>query len=93
LNVSPLMFRILLQLRYQLRDSGWLDSTRAQMLGKLLSLTSSVLLVSNQVHARSTTEHAYGTERASFRELLEETRLRAHGKSVIWSRNAAYVAD
>ena len=26
-------FRILLQLRYQLRDSGWMDSTRAQMLG------------------------------------------------------------
>jgi hypothetical protein len=25
--------RILLQLRYQLRDSGWMDSTRAQMLG------------------------------------------------------------
>lgn len=47
--------RILLQLRYQLRDSGWMDSTRAQML-----------------------EHAYGTERASFRELLEETRTRAH---------------
>lgn len=47
--------RILLQLRYQLRDSGWMDSTRAQML-----------------------EHAYGTERASFRELLEETRTRVH---------------
>ncbi|KAI0275518.1 hypothetical protein BGY98DRAFT_52289 [Russula aff. rugulosa BPL654] len=48
--------RILLQLRYQLRDSGWLDSTRAQML-----------------------EHAYGTERASFRELLKK-RGRAHMK-------------
>jgi hypothetical protein len=34
------MFRILLQLRYQLRDSGWMDSTRAQMLGNV-TLTSS----------------------------------------------------
>jgi hypothetical protein len=31
-------FRILLQLRYQLRDAGWLDSTHAQMLGASLRL-------------------------------------------------------
>ena len=86
-----LIFRILLQLRYQLRDSGWLDSTRAQMLGNVtLHL---LLLASNQVESRSTTEHAYSTERASFRELLEETRTRAHGKSAIWSQNMAHVAD
>jgi hypothetical protein len=78
------MFRILLQLRYQLRDSGWMDSARAQMLGNV-TLTSSAGFQSSQV--TSTTEHAYGTERASFRELLEETRTRAHGKSVIWSQN------
>jgi hypothetical protein len=30
---NSVLFRILLQLRYQLRDSGWLDSTRAQVLG------------------------------------------------------------
>ena len=34
-----LNFRILLQLRYQLRDSGWMDSTRAQMLGSVTTLT------------------------------------------------------
>jgi hypothetical protein len=33
LNNSALVFRTLLQLRYQLRDAGWMDSTHAQMLG------------------------------------------------------------
>lgn len=32
-SVNHYRIRILLQLRYQLRDAGWLDSTRAQMLG------------------------------------------------------------
>lgn len=30
---STLVLRILLQLRYQLRDAGWLDSTHAKILG------------------------------------------------------------
>ena len=57
-----LMFRILLQLRYQLRDSGWLDSTRAQMLGKCNTLTSSLLLASNQIHVdyRACTRYGAG---------------------------------
>ena len=32
------VFRILLQLRYQLRDAGWMDSTHAQMLGTSVRL-------------------------------------------------------
>lgn len=33
LTQPTLVLRILLQLRYQLRDAGWMDSTHAQMLG------------------------------------------------------------
>jgi len=38
LTQPTLVFRILLQLRYQLRDAGWMDSTHAQMLGASVRL-------------------------------------------------------
>ena len=38
LKQLTVVFRILLQLRYQLRDAGWMDSTHAQMLGASVRL-------------------------------------------------------
>jgi len=38
LTQPTLVLRILLQLRYQLRDAGWMDSTHAQMLGASVRL-------------------------------------------------------
>lgn len=52
LKRPTLVFRILLQLRYQLRDAGWLDSTHAQMLGASVRLWPVVGNVGAHVYRR-----------------------------------------
>ena len=81
LNDFTLVFRILLQLRYQLRDAGWMDSTHAQMLGASVRLWF-CHWAQRRLHLPSMTEHANanGMEQpSSFRELLDETRTRTNG--------------
>jgi hypothetical protein len=80
LKQLTVVFRILLQLRYQLRDAGWMDSTHAQMLGAY----GAPLVwhwAQRCLHLPSITEHANanGMEQPSFRELLDETRTRTNG--------------
>ena len=69
------LFRILLQLRYQLRDAGWLDSRHAQMLG----VSSLPWLLKEGLIVLVETEHAHGIEQPSFHELLNEMKTSTNG--------------
>jgi hypothetical protein len=42
---------------------------------------------------QSTTEYAYGTEQASFCELLQEMKKCTHSNSAIWPQKCAHVAN